>query len=319
MRQQQQDLPTYRYDDTGYGLIFSLVIVGAVAGATLTFELLHSVNKKKEENNLVLARDDNGNGEDFGDDFDDCEEHLCKVGDDYEYDDNTSTYCSEDGTDTDTDTDTDTKKPKIETNDSLKRRRLPELIILVRHGESEGNIDQMMWHKKADHQIELTEKGQNQSADAGKRINDILSSYNDALIQSQRRRKQQQQQNWRQLQKLQTTTKIKDSLSPSTHCSPLKTKGNYNNNSSSNDGRIRNILMHVSPFKRTIQTAKYARPFFDQQIDQNGERRIVQEYHLCTRLREQEFGNMQGSDFFSYRQEQKKVGRFYYRFPTGER
>jgi len=35
-------------------------------------------------------------------------------------------------------------------------------------------------------------------------------------------------------------------------------------------------------------------------------------------LREQEFGNTQNVAFQEYRNEQKKVGRFWYRFPTGE-
>lgn len=35
-------------------------------------------------------------------------------------------------------------------------------------------------------------------------------------------------------------------------------------------------------------------------------------------LRPQEMGNLQGSEFAVYRQEQQKVGRFWYRFPTGE-
>jgi broad specificity phosphatase PhoE len=154
----------------------------------------------------------------------------------------------------------------------MKRNRLPELVILVRHGESEGNVDNKVWWKKADHEIELTKKGQKQAADAGKRINDILNSYNN------------------------------------------------NNN---NKRIIRNIHLHVSPFERTIQTAKYALPYFDNQYnsiknEQQQQKRIVKEYHLCTQLREQEFGNTQNSHFCNYREEQKKVGRFWYRFPTGE-
>ena len=35
-------------------------------------------------------------------------------------------------------------------------------------------------------------------------------------------------------------------------------------------------------------------------------------------MREQEFGNLQGDQFKEYRREQKRVGRFWYRFPTGE-
>lgn len=35
-------------------------------------------------------------------------------------------------------------------------------------------------------------------------------------------------------------------------------------------------------------------------------------------LREQEFGNLQGDDFQKFREQQSHIGRFYYRFPTGE-
>merc|ERR1712032_976631 len=34
--------------------------------------------------------------------------------------------------------------------------------------------------------------------------------------------------------------------------------------------------------------------------------------------REQEFGNLQGEEFSDYRREQQSIGRFFYRFPTGE-
>ena len=40
--------------------------------------------------------------------------------------------------------------------------------------------------------------------------------------------------------------------------------------------------------------------------------------YIDSQLREQEFGNLQGDDFKTFREEQRSVGRFYYRFPTGE-
>lgn len=46
----------------------------------------------------------------------------------------------------------------------------PKRIILIRHGESEGNIDQSIYHKKPDYAVELTEKGQEQAIDAGEKI-----------------------------------------------------------------------------------------------------------------------------------------------------
>lgn len=80
--------------------------------------------------------------------------------------------------------------------------------------------------------------------------------------------------------------------------------------------RIRKILspkdqihMIVSPFKRTMQTAGIIRGAIESQL--------VRTY-IEPLIREQEFGNMQGDEFEKFRWEQSTVGRFYYRFPTGE-
>ena len=219
------------------GIIVSLVTLGALAGVSLTFRILYSHH------------------DDDDDDIDDDDLDYNCCGNTADESSSSSCRCCSCAI--------------------MKRNHLPELVILVRHGESEGNVDNTVWWKKADHEIELTRKGQQQAADAGKRINEILNS--------------------------------------------------YNNSSSSNNNRriIRNIHLHVSPFERTIQTAKYALPYFDNQYNniknqQQQQKRIVKEYHLCTQLREQEFGNTQNSQFCNYREEQKKVGRFWYRFPTGE-
>eukprot|EP00854_Cymbomonas_tetramitiformis_P002063 gene2063-2759_t len=52
--------------------------------------------------------------------------------------------------------------------------RLPRYIFLVRHGESEGNLDPLKYRTTADNCIELTEKGHNQALDAGNRIAEFL-------------------------------------------------------------------------------------------------------------------------------------------------
>jgi broad specificity phosphatase PhoE len=41
-------------------------------------------------------------------------------------------------------------------------------------------------------------------------------------------------------------------------------------------------------------------------------------FDIEPRLREQEFGNMQDNNMVLYREEQQRVGRFWYRFPNGE-
>lgn len=61
-------------------------------------------------------------------------------------------------------------------NNRPPRRRLPERIILVRHGESQGNLDSSAYSTTADHQIPLTPRGLHQAREAGRAIRRILSS-----------------------------------------------------------------------------------------------------------------------------------------------
>ena len=81
---------------------------------------------------------------------------------------------------------------------------------------------------------------------------------------------------------------------------------------SSNDDDDDHSRIHlvVSPFERTLQTASCLRPAI--------EHRIVRT-DIDSRIREQEMGNMQDcEEFQKYRQEQMKVGRFWYRYISGE-
>lgn len=52
----------------------------------------------------------------------------------------------------------------------------PNKIILVRHGESQGNIDKNIYSKVPDYAIELSEKGINQAIEAGKNIKNIVGN-----------------------------------------------------------------------------------------------------------------------------------------------
>ena len=47
-------------------------------------------------------------------------------------------------------------------------------ILLVRHGESEGNVDQTLYQRVADNAINLTEKGRGQARAAGRFLNEWL-------------------------------------------------------------------------------------------------------------------------------------------------
>lgn len=69
------------------------------------------------------------------------------------------------------------------------------------------------------------------------------------------------------------------------------------------------IMMFTSPYVRTVQTARAVFSVVEDQVSGN---------HIEPRIREQEFGNLQDETFSSLRTAQNQVGRFWYRFPTGE-
>jgi len=50
----------------------------------------------------------------------------------------------------------------------------PERIILIRHGESEGNVDHNIYNEKPDYQLQLTSKGKMQALKAGNRLKSLL-------------------------------------------------------------------------------------------------------------------------------------------------
>lgn len=50
----------------------------------------------------------------------------------------------------------------------------PKRIILIRHGESQANIDRYLFGKVPDYTIELTEKGKEQAREAGKKLKKLV-------------------------------------------------------------------------------------------------------------------------------------------------
>jgi broad specificity phosphatase PhoE len=53
----------------------------------------------------------------------------------------------------------------------------PERIFIIRHGESEGNVDKKVYSEKPDYTLQLTTKGHEQAFEAGKAIiNKVISS-----------------------------------------------------------------------------------------------------------------------------------------------
>ena len=55
-------------------------------------------------------------------------------------------------------------------------RRLPKRIILVRHGESQGNLDMSAYTTTPDYRIPLTALGAEQARAAGRRIHDVVAA-----------------------------------------------------------------------------------------------------------------------------------------------
>ncbi|KAI3885836.1 hypothetical protein MKW92_033772 [Papaver armeniacum] len=58
--------------------------------------------------------------------------------------------------------------------------RLPKRIILVRHGESKGNLDGSAYTTTPDYKIPLTELGLNQARTAGQNILQIIQSQSES-------------------------------------------------------------------------------------------------------------------------------------------
>jgi broad specificity phosphatase PhoE len=52
----------------------------------------------------------------------------------------------------------------------------PKRIILIRHGESEGNADKALYEKIPDYKINLTEKGRLQAFEVGQRLKEVLGN-----------------------------------------------------------------------------------------------------------------------------------------------
>ncbi|RNF00241.1 glycerolphosphate mutase [Trypanosoma rangeli] len=53
---------------------------------------------------------------------------------------------------------------------------LPHRLLLVRHGESEANVDRTLYSKMPDWKIPLTERGQAQALDCGRRLRNIIKN-----------------------------------------------------------------------------------------------------------------------------------------------
>lgn len=62
------------------------------------------------------------------------------------------------------------------------RINLPKRIILVRHGESLGNVDENAYTYIPDSKIPLTEKGRCEAVEVGKKIKDMIGNTDSLYI-----------------------------------------------------------------------------------------------------------------------------------------
>ncbi|MQY15351.1 2,3-bisphosphoglycerate-dependent phosphoglycerate mutase [Streptomyces sp. RB5] len=67
----------------------------------------------------------------------------------------------------------------------------PRRIVLIRHGESEGNVDDTIYEHRPDHALRLTERGRQQAHEAGARLREIFGDQPVSAYVSPYRRTQE--------------------------------------------------------------------------------------------------------------------------------
>ncbi|CAF2969025.1 unnamed protein product [Rotaria sp. Silwood2] len=73
----------------------------------------------------------------------------------------------------------------------LRRCQRPGRIFLVRHGESQANIDLSLYGRMANHEIELTEKGCEEALEAGKKLHSLIGKESVYVYMSPYKRSKQ--------------------------------------------------------------------------------------------------------------------------------
>jgi len=166
---------------------------------------------------------------------------------------------------------------------SIKRRdTLPGIqrIILIRHGESLGNVDERAYVTTADWRIPLTTRGREQARTAGRKVASNLACCSGD--------QQQQQQNDDDDEMI-TTTRMTTTTTTTT------------------TGKV---FFYVSPYLRTRQTLR--------EILREVDHECIVGIREDPRIAEQQFGNFQSHNLIQDNKAQRSdFGRFFYRFPDG--
>ncbi|GJP38143.1 hypothetical protein CLOM_g22581 [Closterium sp. NIES-68] len=167
--------------------------------------------------------------------------------------------------------------------ESLLRR--PTRIILVRHGQSEGNVDEGIYTRIADSRVSLTPLGFEQAVEAGKQIRRLIE------LDGQKGRKGR-----------------KENAGGS---SGEGDSGGGDTDEAGEEEDDWGVYFYVSPYLRTLQTLRGIGRAFD--------RRHILGVREEPRLREQDFGNFQVQERMrQIKDMRQRFGRFFYRFPEGE-
>lgn len=173
---------------------------------------------------------------------------------------------------------------------------MPNRVILVRHGQSEGNVNEAIYAEKPDSEISLTKLGWEQAKMAGR-----------ALKQEILQQQQQQQQQSHGKDEEDSSKKpvsVHFIVSPyvrtmetfhglvSAWCDPDVEFANWNNEGQEHERK----MLWYSRLREMGIT-----------------------WHEDPRIREQDFGNYQRQHIIDKaKMERHKFGAFYYRFPNGE-
>lgn len=211
----------------------------------------------------------------------------------------------------------------------LSRKPRPvKRIILLRHGESEGNVDETIYQRKADNLLELTAEGSRQALAAGMRIAKLLGPNEKVdMYMSPFQRSLQTARNIRKVLNSRTSkhsasasASAESRVCPGVGEGPRSLPSSPASQSSFSPASPRASQTPDSP-QVTVELEEMEKDVEDEMEDEMEARGV----HVCcrhvnveSRIREQEFGNMQTEDFSKHRERQKNVGRFWYRFPTGE-
>eukprot|EP00201_Polytomella_parva_P007454 CAMPEP_0175058496 /NCGR_PEP_ID=MMETSP0052_2-20121109/11878_1 /TAXON_ID=51329 ORGANISM="Polytomella parva, Strain SAG 63-3" /NCGR_SAMPLE_ID=MMETSP0052_2 /ASSEMBLY_ACC=CAM_ASM_000194 /LENGTH=505 /DNA_ID=CAMNT_0016323879 /DNA_START=389 /DNA_END=1902 /DNA_ORIENTATION=+ len=173
-------------------------------------------------------------------------------------------------------------------------RILPKRIVLVRHAESEGNVDGGTYSSIPDSKVPLTANGHAQAREAGMKLRAAI----EASWESKSRRPSSPFSP-SSSSSLPSSSLPSSSLPSSSSSSPTTTPPPYK------------LFFYISPYRRSFQTfQEICRCFPPESL--SGVQEEVQ-------LREQDFGNFQNPEGKEREKADRlRFGRFFYRFPDGE-